>query len=257
MPVLRGLIARRILVNYRVRPEVAARLVPPPFKPKVVGGWALAGVCLIRLEGMRLPLLPRALGISSENAAHRIAVEWSEGGAVREGVFIPRRDTDSILNRLAGGRLFPGVQHAASFRVQDAGDRIDFEMRSRDGEASVRLMARTTPLWPADSVFGRLAEAVSFFAAGSCGWSPNGGGDGFEGVALECGPLSAVPLQVEAMESSFFADRRRFPPSSIEFDSALLLRGLPHRWRALGTLPSQGARQGGARVSRSAFFDVP
>jgi hypothetical protein len=35
------------------------------------------------------------------------------------------------------------------------------------------------------------------------------------------------------MESSFFDDRNRFPAGSIEFDSALLMRGIKHEWRAL------------------------
>ena len=39
-----------------------------------------------------------------ENAAHRIAVEWDDGGTIRTGVYIPRRDSSSYLNVLAGGR---------------------------------------------------------------------------------------------------------------------------------------------------------
>jgi hypothetical protein len=48
------------------------------------------------------------MGISSENGAHRIAVEWTENGAIKEGVFIPRRNSSSFFNSLAGGRIFPG-----------------------------------------------------------------------------------------------------------------------------------------------------
>ena len=52
------------------------------------------------------------VGMTSENSAHRIAVEWDdEEGVVKEGVFVPRRDTDSRLVALAGGRIFPGMHH--------------------------------------------------------------------------------------------------------------------------------------------------
>src|SRR5689334_2956774 len=104
IPIIRGVIDRRILVNFRLEAEVLARLVPTPFRPKLVNGAGMAGVCLIRLRDIRPRFLPPFLGVSSENAAHRIAVEWDQDGNTGEGVFIPRRDTSSRLNTLAGGR---------------------------------------------------------------------------------------------------------------------------------------------------------
>ena len=77
IPVIRGLIDRRILVNYRVQPDVLVRLLPVPFRPKLVNGSGMAGVCLIRLKHVRPKFMPAFLGLSSENAAHRIAVEVS------------------------------------------------------------------------------------------------------------------------------------------------------------------------------------
>ncbi len=53
LPVIRGVIDRRILVNYRVDPDVMARIVPSPFRPQIVGGYAIAGICLIRLRRIR------------------------------------------------------------------------------------------------------------------------------------------------------------------------------------------------------------
>src|SRR3984893_10338567 len=95
IPVVQGLIDRRILVNFRVDPDVLTRMLPKPFRPKLVRGAGMAGVCLIRLKHIRPRFLPSFVGIGSENAAHRIAVEWDENGQYREGVFIPRRDTSS------------------------------------------------------------------------------------------------------------------------------------------------------------------
>jgi hypothetical protein len=119
IPIIRGVLDRRILVNFRADPDVLAGILPPPFRPKVVNGVGMAGVCLIRLKHIRPRWLPPFMGISSENAAHRIAVEWEQDGQLREGVFIPRRDTSSRLNALAGGRLFPGLHHHARFQVDE------------------------------------------------------------------------------------------------------------------------------------------
>src|SRR5262245_19574917 len=74
LPSLRGVIDRRILVNYRVDPDVLARLLPSPFRPQMIGGFALAWICLIRLRGVRPRWAGWLPGLRSENAAHRIAV---------------------------------------------------------------------------------------------------------------------------------------------------------------------------------------
>ena len=58
IPVIRGIIDRRILVNFRVDPDVLARFLPAPFRPKLVNGTGMAGVCLIRLKSIRPRFLP-------------------------------------------------------------------------------------------------------------------------------------------------------------------------------------------------------
>src|SRR5260370_22544735 len=108
IPSLEGTIDRRLLVNYRVEPAYLQRLLPGPFRPKLIHGMGIAGICLIRLKQMRPRGLPAPLGFSSENAAHRIAVGGEEHGEYREDVYMPRRSTSSQSNTLFGGRLFPG-----------------------------------------------------------------------------------------------------------------------------------------------------
>ena len=86
LAAISGVIERRILANYRIDPQVVSRVLPAPFRPKLASGYAMGGVCLIRLGQMRPSLLRIPWGLRSENAAHRIAVEWDEAGGVREGV---------------------------------------------------------------------------------------------------------------------------------------------------------------------------
>ena len=42
IPVIRGIIDRRILVNYRVDPEVLEKFLPRPFRPKLIDGAGMA-----------------------------------------------------------------------------------------------------------------------------------------------------------------------------------------------------------------------
>jgi hypothetical protein len=242
LPVMRGTIERRLLVNYRVDPDVLAGLLPRPFRPQQVRGWGMAGICLIRLGGLGPRGWPAALGIRSENAAHRVAVEWDDIRAVgeraptRRGVFIPRRDTSSRLNALAGGRLFPGTHHRASFRVQETDDRFLVELDSLDGQTQVAVAGRLGRAMPAGSVFATIDEASTFFAAGSLGYSVTSAPGVFDGLELRTSNWQVEALDVDRVESSYFADRARFPAGSVEFDSALLMRGIRHEWHARGTL---------------------
>jgi hypothetical protein len=232
VPVIRGVIDRRILVNYRVEPAVLATLLPAPFRPKLVRGVGVVGICLIRLRNVRPAGLPAWLGISSENAAHRAAVEWDDCGSVREGVYVWRRDTDSRLNALAGGRLFPGLHHHARFAVQESAHEFDVALQSDDGGAALSVRGRGARAWPASSVFPSIEAASRFFQAGSLGYSTTAEPSRFEGLELRCSDWRIEPLAITSVRSTFFEDESRFPRGSIAFDSALLMRDVDHEWHA-------------------------
>lgn len=237
LPVIQGVIRRRILVNFRVDPAVMQAELPSRFRPKLHRGNAIAGICLIRLEHIRPRRTPGWLGIASENAAHRIAVEWEDpAGGRREGVFIPRRDTGSVLNHLAGGRVFPGEHHLAAFSVDESPDRIDLAMRSRDGVVSVRVRGTVGRALPPSSGFASLAEASAFFEPGSLGYSVTAEAGRLDGIALRTRGWHVEPLEVEDVYSSWFADRTRLPEGSAVFDCALLMRNVEHEWQGADDL---------------------
>lgn len=236
IPVMRGVIERRILVNYRVEPEVLAKLLPAPFRPKLVCGYGFVGICLIRLERLRPRSFPAWVGLSSENVAHRAAVEWDDQGITREGVFIWRRDTDSRLTACGGGWLFPGIHHQASFHVNDSAERIEIVLVSDDGVTGVSVCGRPTSHWPGGSVFKSLAESSAFFEAGSLGYSPRRRSKQYQGLELRCHNWHARPLAIEKVHSSFFGDETRFPRGSLKFDNALLMRDIEHEWHGKADL---------------------
>jgi uncharacterized protein YqjF (DUF2071 family) len=140
-PSLSSVVERRLLVNYRLAPEAAARLLPDGLRPQIVRGHAVAGICLLRLGDTRPGWASKAVGLRSENAAHRIAVEWDGPGGVETGVYIPRRDSASLLNTLGGGRLFP---------VSTAGPTSRYERRPGSW-ASPTPRAAAAPGWTSPS----------------------------------------------------------------------------------------------------------
>jgi Uncharacterized conserved protein (COG2071) len=236
VPVMAATIERRLLVNYRVEADVVARLLPAPFRPMTVGGSAVAGICLIRLSGLRAAAAPGRVGFTSENAAHRIAVEWDADDGVAQGVYIPRRDTSSRLTTLAGGRLFPGIHQRARFHVEEADGRYQIALASLDGGVNVRVAAALADDLPSASVFGSLASAARFFERGSVGWSVAQQPGVFQGVELRTVGWRMEPARIEAVASSFFDDPRRFPPGTAVLDSALLMRDLASEWHSRGRL---------------------
>lgn len=239
LPVVAGTIERRILVNYVVDPDTLARALPAPFRPKMIEGQGVAGICLIRLTGLRPRGLPRQLGISSENAAHRVAVEWDSANGLGEGVYIPRRDTSSRLTSAIGGRLFPGVHHRARFRVAEERDRYHVELVSADDAVRVLVDGRLASSLPSESVFPSVEAASRFFERGAVGYSATPSRR-LDGVELNVERWEVHPLEVDDVLSSFFEDRKRFPPGTAVFDHALLMKGIAHEWHALEPLYSEG-----------------
>jgi len=231
-PTVHGVIGRRLLINFRIDPDVAQRQLPEPFRPKLHDGHAVGGICLIRLEGIRPKHIPQVFGISSENAAHRFAVTWTDATGEREGVYIPRRDSNSLFNHLAGGRLFPGEHQRATFVVDDTAERIRLQMTSEDGKVSVGVVATRDDEMPKDSIFRSVDEASAFFEPGSLGYSATRGARKLDGIVLRTHSWEVKPLHVEEVASSYFGDPSLFPPGSATFDCGLIMRNIAHEWQA-------------------------
>jgi len=237
IPTIAGTIDRRILINYQVDKDVLSEYLPEPFRPKLVNDKGVVGICLIRLKNIRPKGFPKAVGISSENGAHRIAVEWTENGQTKEGVYIPRRDTSSKLNSLAGGRIFPGVHHLADFTVDEKDGNYFVAFKSTD-KTFLSIRAQETDDWRKDSVFDSLDCASDFFEKGAVGYSPNGAGKAFDGLELKTYEWKVKALIVSEVRSGFFEDETVFPKGSVKFDNALLMKSIEHEWKSLKEIKS-------------------
>ena len=230
IPTIHGIIDRRILVNFVAHPDVVRKILPAPFRPKIYKEKAIVGICLIRLKNIKPKGYPDMFGVSSENGAHRITVEWDEDGQTKEGVFVPRRDTSLRLNALVGGRIFPGKHHLAKFKVLESNGNYHVDFLSSD-KTYISIDAKETTSFDKASVFGTLQNASDFFERGGIGYSPNG--NKFDGLKLDTYSWQVKPLEVSNVQSSFFENEKLFPKGSVVFDNALLMTNIEHEWRSV------------------------
>jgi hypothetical protein len=151
-------------------------------------------------------------------------------GRQEESVYIARRDSDSALNRWAGGRLFPGEHGPARFVVDDDHTTVRLDMRAADG-LQVGLRAHAASSLPARSAFASLEEASAFFRGGALGYSVTRARSRLDALYLDTNDWRVAPLQVDWVQTTYFENVTRFPPGSVELDCALIMRDVPHVWR--------------------------
>ncbi|MEO7319176.1 MAG: DUF2071 domain-containing protein [Chthoniobacteraceae bacterium] len=232
LDTIHGIIDRRVLLNYRLDPDTLRHVLPPPFKPKLYNGHGVGGVCMIRFKQLRPRLVPAWLGLGSENAAHRIAVEWEQDGESREGVFIPRRDTSSWFNKTLGGRVFPGIFQRSRFEVRETDSSVALRIVRSDGGTEISFEGRITDRFQSGSIFPSLEAAAGFFSLGATGYSATYSSGHYHGMDLHSLNWAVSPLAIDEAQSCFFDDRQRFSSGSAELDCALLMRGIEHEWRS-------------------------
>ncbi|WP_051450581.1 DUF2071 domain-containing protein [Actinospica robiniae] len=219
-PAIASFVERRLLVNFRLDPETTARILPAGMRPLLRRGHAVGGICLIRLAGARrsggplpgLADLAGRFGLRTEIAVHRIATVWQGPDGPEQGVYIPRRDTDSRISTLTAGLFLPGEHHLARFEVEESAQRLRIGFRSADGSAHAQVQALVADRWQGSSLFADLDEACAFAREAP---------DGFPARAEE---FTIRPATLVQVASSYFEDPARFPEGSAEPDSALILR---------------------------------
>ncbi|MFZ6179930.1 DUF2071 domain-containing protein [Nannocystis pusilla] len=228
---IHGIIARRVLLNYRLDPAALRKILPTPFRPKLYRGVGIGGVCMIRFRQLRPRMMPAWVGLSSENAAHRIAVEWEQDGVPHEGVYIPQRNTNSWFNATFGGRVFPGIFVRSRFDTEEAGASVRVRIVD-DGGEQLAFAGRVASSLPASSVFPTLDEAAGFFSLGATGYSATRRPGHYHGMELRSLNWALEPLTIEDARSRFYEDTSLFPRGAAEVDCALLMRDIDHEWHS-------------------------
>jgi hypothetical protein len=235
-PTLEGVIQRRVLLNFQINPALIKPYIPKPLEILVHRGWAVAGICLIRLENIRPKGLPGWTGFSAENMAHRIAIRFPSNGRMLDGVFIWRRETNSRLMPWVGGRLFPGVHQHADFSVKESPSTLHMDVSTQDSMANIQFTAARLVPWENTTLFQSFTEVKDFFRAGDCGFSCGHTAIQLEGLRLATNSWNMEPLRITNIKSAFYERIARHHSDQLIFDCGLLMQNVPHEWYGMKKL---------------------
>jgi hypothetical protein len=128
------------------------------------------------------------------------------------------------------------VYRRGTFSIDEDEDYVSVRVHSADGQANAFVCGRVSDRLAEGSIFESLDEASRFFEVGSLGFSPSADPKRLDGLELVSKWWKVQSLQVETVESAFFSNTELFPAGSIEFDSALVMRGIPCRWESNGRI---------------------
>ena len=214
---LRGVIERRLFVIYRLDPNVARDVLPALLRPRLIGGYAVAGIALAHLGRLRPAGLPPVAGLSRESTTHGIAVEGRSVRSPHTGVFVVHRDSAGA----GGGRP---LGRSPRFTVDERTDglRVSYTSQGRvvrvDVDVSLATALEGSALFPDVRAAARFLEVDG---VGGAPWAPQ-----LRGLKLAAGDGCVSAARVRTATSSIFADSSMFPPGSLHLDAALLLRDL-------------------------------
>ena len=229
LPKLATTIERRIFLTYAVEPELIASQLPDGIKPKLFNGKASAGVCLIRMGNIRPAFVKPEVGITAENAGHRIAATYTNAaGEEVDGVYAPFRHTSSRLAVAMSGTLFPGIQRPATFTSLEANGNFKVNMNSKDTLVNVDVDLVDESEWKSE-LFPTFAEASEAYRNGKVALSPVGskGNLKTEPLKLEHVYWDIKPAHINYAFASSFA---LYPKESISLDHALVMQNVPAYW---------------------------
>lgn len=143
LPLGRRPILSRLLVVYRLDPELACRaLLPEGHEPRLVQGHAIVAACYTRL-GPKWIFRRRESEptVGSEHLAYRIGVRRADGS---EATWIARRETSSWLEARCGAKLLGREYGRSAFRIHEDAFAVELTVEGEHGE-EFYLRGETAP----------------------------------------------------------------------------------------------------------------
>jgi len=232
-PAVRGVIERRILMNYRIDVGTLDTVLPEPFRGREVGesGKGIGSVCLMRVGNARLRFAPSAFGVSVETATHRISAEREKDGKTENCVYVPRREVSSGFFGAVGESLLPAELNRGDFRVAENDGFCRVHVDCGDEFAGVEVRETERDEIDHDSVFDSVSSAAEFFCEAGMRYSPSG--DRYDSVELCPREWGMKPVKVGEARSSLFERLE-----GAELDSAFRMEDIEHEWRPRRSVPT-------------------
>jgi hypothetical protein len=231
-PIVEATIERRVVIVYRLDPDVVADLIPGPFEAQMVKEFAVGATSFTSVKHLRPRGLPPWLGRDSEHAAHLIAVTWLNQRRPAIGVFCSRRHTSSRVIATSSDRLFPGTRELADFAVDDHGSKVHIAFVSRKGTGLVDAEVTVGEPLVGSALFATTEEASRHIRRGAVAYSLRRKGGLLDGLELRTRTWPVEPARIDHVRSSFFDDPNVFPPGTAVADSAFVMRDVAADWRA-------------------------
>ena len=222
-PAVRGVVERRLLVNYRVGLGTLETVLSGPFRGREVGesGMGIGSICITKVENARPRFAPGFLGIPVETATHRIYARVEGSG--EHCVYVPRRDVSSGFHAFVMGSLLPTEFSQGEFRTEVKGGEQKIQIDCGNEVVGVVFDEAERDEVDEDSVFYSLESASVFLCEGGVEYSLSG--DVYSGVEPCPGEQDLNPVDVEDERSSYFGKMGG------EFDSAFRMEEMEHVWQ--------------------------
>ena len=131
---LNGVVTRRFLISYPVRPEALSRFLPPNAELSTWQGLAWVSACFVNIQHMRPSVMPCQVGIEFNYLVHRTRARIPyPDGVRRESVLVLEANISNRAFAAIGQRL-PGVGfHARDIRLLEHPDCWRVQMRDDAG----------------------------------------------------------------------------------------------------------------------------
>lgn len=247
--IARGVIDRKVIVQYRVDPDVLALQLPEPYRPRLIRGVGVAGVCVFRVRGFHHRLLPTILQNVSENIVYRVGVEWTEDQKLCAGVYTLRQETSSLLKSTLERRTSWGTRlFHAHIRVDDHEGTYRIAACSRDAQFRLLIQAQLQREFTAHSVFRSAEDAAEFLERQfEASVNPDDSRPTVLGTRHATGldeynvGWHVEPLAIQQLVTEFFDDTARFPAGAIQFDCAVVASSVQPAWSSEPGLCIEGA----------------
>lgn len=236
-PAIRGVVERRILVNYRVDVETLDTVLPEPFRGREAGesGKGIGSLCFMRINDARLRFTPKSTGVSVETMTHRISAERENNGETEHCVYVPRRDVSSEFCAAVGRSALPTDLNCADFRVEERNG--VFRIRVDCGEEYAGVEAHETESNEVEggSVFDSIESASEFFCEAGVRYSPSG--ERYDSIEFCPREFKMKPVKVKELQSSYFERLE-----GAELDSAFSMEDIEHEWRPRRSVPAAASQ---------------
>ena len=227
-------------VNYRVRPDALAALLPPPLEPEVHKGHGWVQVLVSSLRDMRPQGMPALFGTCFYQASYRAAVQYrTRDGARRRGGYFVRSETNHPVMRAVGNALAEFKFHdfgAAEMVMLRDGPRltvgVDPEPEFPSGRLVTVVDTRPLPSAPPGSCWSSLAELHEPLVECYDALGVDAEHGHLYVLTIDRDPWNARFVEPQEVYSEYF-DRGPLGGGAAELDSVLHLEECRYRWRPL------------------------